>query len=66
MRRTKSSLEGESHLESFSSFLSPKEQHIHENHISVIIEVYNLSKNNLIEQICIHYSLNVSIPNIEL
>ena len=66
MRRSKSSLEGESHLESFASFLSSKEQHIHENYISVIIELYNLSKNNLIEQICIYYSLNVSIPNIEL
>ena len=65
MRRSKSSLEGESHLESFASFLSSKEQHIHENHISVIIELYNLSKNNPIEQICIYYSLNVSIPNIE-
>ena len=66
MRRSKSSLEGESHLESFGSFLSSKEQHIHGNHISVIIELYNLSKNNPIEQICIYYSLNVSIPNIEL
>ena len=65
MRRSKSSLEGESHLETFASFLRSKEQHIHGNHISVIIELYNLSKNNLIEQICIYYSLNVSIPNIE-
>ena len=66
MRRSKSSLEGESHLESFASFLSSKKQHIHGNHISLIIEVYNLSRPSLIQQICTYYRLNISIPDIEL
>ena len=65
MRRSKSSLGGESHLESFASFLSSKKQHIHGNHISLIIEVYNLSRPSLIQQICTYYRLNISIPDIE-
>ena len=65
MRRSKSSLEGESHLESFASFLSSKKQHTHGNHISLIIEVYNLLRHNLFEHIFICYSLNISIPDIE-